>query len=180
MELPVAFIEQLQSIMPAQWQALCDAITTTQPAVSVRVNSGRGASRPASAVPVPWCPTGFYLAERQQFTFDPLFHSGLYYVQDASSMFLHHVIKSLIDAPVRYLDLCAAPGGKTTTALDALPQGSLVVANEIIPVRARVLRDNVLKWGNPRGAKRYKRLAVKVWATHSYVRRYCCRCAMQW
>ena len=64
-------------------------------------------------------------------------------------MFLHHVITSLVHEPVAYLDLCAAPGGKTTTALDALPEGSLVVANEVIPQRALVLRDNVARWGNP-------------------------------
>ncbi|MBR4829232.1 MAG: rRNA cytosine-C5-methyltransferase, partial [Muribaculaceae bacterium] len=80
---------------------------------------------------------------------DPDWHAGRYYVQDASSMFISHVIKHLIHEPVRYLDLCAAPGGKTTAALQALPTGSLVVANEIVPPRARVLADNIIRWGNP-------------------------------
>ena len=64
-------------------------------------------------------------------------------------MFIHQVLRQLVDTPVRYLDLCAAPGGKTTAAIDALPNGSLVVANEIVPSRARVLCDNVVKWGYP-------------------------------
>ena len=149
MTLPKQFIQQLQQLLPDEWQPLADAITGTEPSVSVRVNTGRGAAMPLNATRVPWCATGFYLNSRRQFTFDPLFHSGLYYVQDASSMFLHHVIKTLVGEPVRYLDLCAAPGGKATTALDALPKGSLVVANEIIPARASVLSDNVMKWGNP-------------------------------
>ena len=65
-------------------------------------------------------------------------------------MFIGHVLRTLAGGePLCYLDLCAAPGGKTTAALDALPTGSLVVANELVPARARVRRDNVVRWGNP-------------------------------
>ncbi|MBO7609984.1 MAG: rRNA cytosine-C5-methyltransferase [Muribaculaceae bacterium] len=149
MELQKSFLEQLQQLLPDEWQALYNTIVGTEPSVSVRVNVRRGATLPSGASRVPWCESGFYLDDRPSFTFDPAFHSGLYYVQDASSMFLHHVLKNLVTKPVRYLDLCAAPGGKTTTALGALPAGSLVVANEIVTSRARVLRDNVIKWGNP-------------------------------
>ena len=126
-----------------------DAITSTEPSVAVRVNDARAATVPNGARQVPWCNQGFYLNDRPAFTFDPDWHAGRYYVQDASSMFISHVIKHLIHEPVRYLDLCAAPGGKTTAALQALPAGSLVVANEIVPPRARVLADNIIRWGNP-------------------------------
>lgn len=151
MTLNPLFVKQMESILPAsECQALVEAISGSEPAVAVRVNSRRGAAVPPGAQCVPWCPAGFYIAgDRPQFTFDVDFQSGLYYVQDASSMFISHVIGQLVaDKPVRYLDLCAAPGGKTTAAIGALPEGSLVVANEIVPLRARVLRDNVARWGS--------------------------------
>ncbi|MBQ7205042.1 MAG: rRNA cytosine-C5-methyltransferase [Muribaculaceae bacterium] len=150
MNLSQAFIEQLRGLLPAEWEALAQAITSSEPSVAVRVNEARGATAPADARLVPWCGKGFYLQDRPTFTFDTDWHAGRYYVQDASSMFIAHVIRSLIHEPVRYLDLCAAPGGKTTAALQALLPRSLVVANEIIPPRARVLADNVIRWGNPR------------------------------
>ncbi len=97
---------------------------------------------------VPWCAAGEYLAERPAFTLDPAFHQGLYYVQDPSSMAIDAAIRSLnLTEPVRYLDACAAPGGKTTAAIDALPAGSFVLANEFEPARAAVLCENLTKWG---------------------------------
>lgn len=105
-------------------------------------------SRPAGCDAVEWCSMGEYLAERPNFTFDPAFHQGLYYVQDPSSMALTAVIESLnLTEPVNYLDACAAPGGKTTAAIDALPPGSFVLANEAEAARANVLCQNLMKWG---------------------------------
>ena len=150
MNLPQAFIEQLRGLLPDEWEALVSAITTTEPSVAVRVNAARGVGVPNGARRVPWCGQGYYLSDRPAFTFDTDWHAGHYYVQDASSMFITHAIKHLVHKPVRYLDLCAAPGGKTTAAMQSLPQGSLVVANEIVPPRARVLVDNVIRWGHPR------------------------------
>ncbi len=154
MKLHEKFIEQLQALLPDEWEALAEAITTSEPSVAVRVNDARLVGVPEGARRVPWCDQGFYLADRPAFTFDPDWHAGRYYVQDASSMFIAHVIRQFIHQfihqPVRYLDLCAAPGGKTTAAIQALPPQSLVVANEIVPPRARVLADNIIRWGNPR------------------------------
>ena len=150
MKLHEEFIEQLRGLLPDEWEALADSITTSEPSVAVRVNDARGVGVPDGARHVPWCREGFYLTDRPAFTFDPDWHAGRYYVQDASSMFIAHAIRSLIHEPVRYLDLCAAPGGKTTAAIQALPQRSLVVANEIVPPRARVLADNIVRWGDPR------------------------------
>lgn len=148
------FAEYIGALLPPdEARALLHALECTAPTVSVRVNAARGAQVPAAADTVPWCPSGFYCGgERPQFTFDPLWHAGLYYVQEASSMFISHVIASLVNRPVRWLDLCAAPGGKTTAAMQALPGGSLLVANEVVPARALALADNVTRWGAPAGA----------------------------
>ncbi len=150
MKLPELFIAQLRDLLPDEWEALASAITSSEPSVAVRVNDARGASVPDEARRVPWCDQGFYLDGRPTFTYDTDWHAGHYYVQDASSMFIAHVIKHCVHEPVRYLDLCAAPGGKTTAAMQALPPRSRTVANEIVPPRARVLADNVTRWGNPR------------------------------
>jgi len=152
MNLPADFIAQIEALVPTQAADMLHAIAAVGPSVAVRVNDGRALLRgvPAGAQRVPWCEQwGFYLDERQAFTFDPDWHAGDYYVQDASSMFVAHVVRSLIGQPVRYLDLCAAPGGKTTAALQALPAGSLMVANEVVAQRARTLADNMVRWGHP-------------------------------
>lgn len=148
MNLNIDFKKQIDKILPAnEAMRLMQTIEAGEPVVSLRFNDAKGFAVPSGLEQVPWCDMGAYLNERPQFTFDPHFHAGSYYVQDASSMFISHVIKSLVKRPVRYLDLCAAPGGKTTAALQALPSGSFVIANEIMPQRAQVLRENVIKWG---------------------------------
>ena len=152
MGLSDSFIDEIRGILPeSEATALIDALENSEPSVSVRINSHKGTCIPENAKCVPWCNDGFYLEERPQFTFDPALHCGKYYVQDASSMFLAYAIEKLTEksTPIRYLDLCAAPGGKTTTAINALPQNSLIVANEIMSGRAQILRENIIKWGNP-------------------------------
>ena len=147
MAIKPEFIEQMKRIVPGEYEQLVNALQSTPPAVSVRLNPMKNAEYPGH--PVPWCGLGRYLDERPAFTFDPLLHAGAFYVQDASSMIIDHIVRTLVPQPVRYLDLCAAPGGKTTAALSALPEGSLVVANEIMGNRAAILRENVIKWGYP-------------------------------
>lgn len=98
---------------------------------------------------VPWCPNGYYINNRPAFTFDPLLHAGLYYVQEASSMFVCEVIRQLVHAPVLMLDLCASPGGKSTALRSALPVGSLLFTNEPVKARASVLKENMEKFGHP-------------------------------
>lgn len=99
---------------------------------------------------VPWCSAAYYLQDRPVFTLDPLFHAGAYYPQDASSMFVDHINQSLnLHAySIRALDLCAAPGGKSTLLNSSLHAESLLVANEIIKTRVTILQDNLMKWGN--------------------------------
>ena len=108
--------------------------------------------------PVAWCPSGSYLSERPSFAHDPLWHAGAYYVQEAASMFItqaYKVIEStfstddMIGAPLKMLDLCAAPGGKSTLWRSLLPDEALLVANEPIRQRAQILAENLTKWGHP-------------------------------
>lgn len=152
MSIPQEFISEIKSYENEQMQGLVEALSQTEASVSVRANRGKQVAIPQGIEQVPWCENGWYLPCREAFTFDPAMHQGLYYVQDASSMILSHIVSWLTSdavAPMRYLDACAAPGGKTTTAIDSLPCGSLVVANEYVPTRAAVLRENVIKWGYP-------------------------------
>jgi len=129
-----------------------------EPSVSIRLNPAKLQECPfQDAVPVPWSPYGYLLKERPVFTLDPLFHAGAYYVQDTSAMFVGHLFRQII-APLQeglcVLDLCAAPGGKTTdlaASLRAHDGGkSLLLANEVIRSRYAVLRGNVASWGDER------------------------------
>ena len=81
---------------------------------------------------------------------DPLLHAGCYYVQEAASMFLDEVIShfsSLTSRLASVLDLCAAPGGKSTLLRAALPDNCMLYSNEPIRNRANILAENVVKWG---------------------------------
>jgi tRNA and rRNA cytosine-C5-methylases len=145
MILPVDFETRTKQLLGDEYTDLAKALETDAP-VSVRINNAKGMT-PPDAEPVPWSEAGYYLADRPTFTFDPLFHAGCYYVQEAASMFLEKAVKTYIDNPVRCLDLCAAPGGKSTHLLGILPEGSLLVSNEVIRSRSVVLAENIAKWG---------------------------------
>ncbi len=117
--------------------------------VSIRINSSKWNKAPLKSDPVPWCINGFYLEIRPSFTLDPLFHSGCYYPQEASGMFLEHAIRQSAESldKVRVLDLCGAPGGKSTHLSEIIGTDSFLVANEVIRSRASVLAETVTKWG---------------------------------
>lgn len=117
---------------------------------SIRINPAKPGQLDTSSDQVLWCDTGYYLPERPIFTLDPLFHAGRYYVQEASSMFVAHAIKvlGLHERPLIALDLCAAPGGKSTLLNTYLHRDSLLIANELIKARATVLADNLIRWGH--------------------------------
>lgn len=99
--------------------------------------------------PVPGSSFGYYLIQRPSFTFDPLFHAGCYYVQEASSMFLEQALKQTVDLSkkIKVLDLCAAPGGKSTHLQSLISAESLLVSNEVIRTRTGILKQNIIKWG---------------------------------
>ena len=118
--------------------------------VSIRLNPLKTAGLTvAEGEPVPWCQEGYYLPRRPQFTMDPLLHAGCYYVQEAASMFVSHVLRQYVMRPVSMLDLCAAPGGKSTAAIASVPAGSVLFSNEPVRQRASILLENIAKWGYP-------------------------------
>lgn len=123
-----------------------------EPPVSIRLNPRKvpgGQWQVEGGEQVPWCPEGYYLQGRPQFTFDPLLHAGCYYVQEAASMFISHVLRQYVHQPVTMLDLCAAPGGKSTAAIASVPAGSTLHANEPDRRRCSILQENISKWGYP-------------------------------
>lgn len=151
--LPTAFeVYTKQLFGEERYNIFCKGLQQSSP-VSIRINpfkTNKTTQVADNFVPthVAWCAEGFYLNSRPNFTFDPLFHAGAYYAQEASSMFLSHVLRHLINKPVALLDLCAAPGGKTTCARTAISDGSIVFSNEPINKRAQILAENIQKFGH--------------------------------
>lgn len=164
MKLPETFLQSLEGLPGFDREAFTNVHQSGNGVTSVRLNNARlreekdaenllagQPSWPPSVqlTTVPWCGSGRYLSQRPSFTFDPLFHAGCYYVQEASSMFLEQAFRQLLPLgePLNVLDLCAAPGGKSTHIQSLLSPESLLVSNEVIKSRAAVLTDNVIKWG---------------------------------
>ena len=149
------FINILDQILQADEKASLLKALETEPQVSIRFNPLIPEARNLALESldckadgqVPWAQNAIYLDHRPQFILDPLIHQGCYYVQEASSMFLEQAVRKCISGPVKALDLCAAPGGKSTLLASLLPEGSLLVSNEIQRGRAQILAENMTKWG---------------------------------
>ncbi|MGV3656356.1 MAG: methyltransferase RsmF C-terminal domain-like protein [Chitinophagaceae bacterium] len=160
MQLPQALIKDLEGVKGFDKEAFIAVHQSEVQVTSVRLNPAKvtpenkdafiAASQLTVAESIPWTQYGFYLQKRPSFTFDPLFHAGAYYVQEASSMFLEQALLQTadLDEDINVLDLCAAPGGKSTHLQSLLSPGSLLVSNEVIKARAGILRQNILKWGS--------------------------------
>src|ERR1035437_6989453 len=129
MILPEAFVERTKTLLGDEFQAFENSLGEVPP-TSIRVND-KTDYQPSNER-VDWCDNGFYLKERPLFTADPHLHAGVYYVQEASSMFLYQAVKQHFPNARTVLDLCAAPGGKSTLLTQALPEESLLVSTEII------------------------------------------------
>lgn len=152
MNLPADFIHSVRGQLGEETAPFLAALAEDAP-VSIHLNPFKRERNLLTFLQpverVPWSEQGYYLEERPSFTFDPLFHAGYYYVQEASSMFVEHVVRKLVSAPVTCLDLCAAPGGKSVGLLSALPEGSLLVSNEVVRQRTNVLSETLIKFGHP-------------------------------
>jgi 16S rRNA C967 or C1407 C5-methylase (RsmB/RsmF family)/NOL1/NOP2/fmu family ribosome biogenesis protein len=147
--IPERFAERIKGQEYIDADGLLRALDEPSP-VSIRINPSKWDKKPLNSYPVPWCETGYYLEKRPSYTLDPLFHSGCYYPQEASGMFMEQVFKQVVnsDEYVKVLDLCAAPGGKSTHLSSLIGSRGLLVANEVIKTRAAILSENISKWGN--------------------------------
>lgn len=160
MQIPQSLLTSLQNVKGFNKEAFESVHHSGEQITSIRLNPNKLSAtlQPVqilaglniSAVdPVPWNTYGYYLLARPSFTADPLLHAGAYYVQEASSMFLQQVLQQTTDLtqPLKVLDLCAAPGGKSTLIQSLINEKSLLVSNEVIKTRVTVLAENITKWG---------------------------------
>lgn len=147
-ELPQVLLNDLHGIRGFD-EAAFTAAHQLPPVTSVRLHPVKGAGLFEENEQVPWCSQGVYLPQRPVFTLDPAYHAGAYYVQEASSMFLAQVLETILKdrTGLRVLDLCAAPGGKSTLIASHLDAESLLISNEVIRTRASILDENMTRWG---------------------------------
>jgi len=150
LSLPAPFLQTLEGVVGFNKAAFEAVHTSGETVTAIRVNPNKNPDQILfeHTSPVPWCTHGHYLEARPSFTLDPNFHAGAYYVQDASSMFLWQALTQVVGDSdgLKVLDLCAAPGGKSTL-LSSYFENGLVVSNEVIKQRAAVLVENTSKWG---------------------------------
>lgn len=160
MKVPQALIDSLQHIKGFDQDGFEKVHQSGEQNTSIRINTAKlqesfaatfiiNGFKDIKLTPVPWNKNGYYLSARPSFTTDPLFHAGAYYVQEASSMFLEEVLKQSTDLtqPLKVLDLCAAPGGKSALIQSLISDKSLLVSNEVIKTRVTILTENMIKWG---------------------------------
>lgn len=148
MTFPSGFEASLSFLSSEELEHFKQAIHEN-PVTSLRINDKKW-DQSVNLEPVPWSHHGYYLDHRPTFTCDPLFHAGVYYVQESSSMVIGKIVRKLISQMQDHalvLDLCAAPGGKSTDLVANLREGDVLLSNEVIQSRARILRENVTKWG---------------------------------
>lgn len=150
-KFPASFINKLDQILPlaADRSLFVESLLHESP-TSIRYHPVKSQkSLFENEEKIPWCSQGFYLKKRPSFTLDPFFHAGCYYVQESSSMILDYLCKMLVSGnkPLKILDLCAAPGGKSTLIASVLNKNDLLISNEVNRSRAEILSENVQKWG---------------------------------
>jgi len=156
-KLPEKLLQSLEGIRGFDKEAFEKVHESGEQVTSIRINPFK-LSEYSKVLPfgedlggaVPWSSFGYYLSQRPSFTFDPLFHAGCYYVQEASGMFLEQALKQTLalSKRLKILDLSAAPGGTSTHIQSLISKDSLLVSNEVIRSRANILKDNIVKWGS--------------------------------
>ena len=158
LELPIGFQKQMKEMLGSEYDGFVKSLEV-KPNTTIRINpfkyNPETSSHPfirgisTCTQDILWCNLGYSLESRPEFVLDPLYHAGCYYPQESSSMFITQFLLDLDpNKPLKVLDLCAAPGGKSTLLLSYLPKDSLLVSNEIDPLRARILKDNLIRFGS--------------------------------
>jgi NOL1/NOP2/sun family putative RNA methylase len=151
-QLPSALLQSLQGVTGFNEQAFTALHNRSEQITSVRLNSSKINNVSFADIvisSIPWSSNGYYLSARPSFITDPLWHAGAYYVQEASSMFLEQALQQTVDVskPIKVLDLCAAPGGKSTLLQSLINSESILVSNEVIKTRVNILAENITRWG---------------------------------
>lgn len=149
MQFPPGFLDHIRGAADFNETAFVGAHDKPAP-VSIRLNPRKPAPVKGLQHKIPWSEQGYYLAERPNFAHDPLFHAGAYYVQEASGMFIEFLLRKfqMDQRPIRALDLCGAPGGKSAIMASVLNDDSVLVSNEVIRTRVNILAENMIKLGN--------------------------------
>jgi len=148
--LPEAFLERMQLLLGDEYQRFLQSYSAPV-TTGLRVNTLKLAPSEFQLIsnlnlsPIPWCPSGFYIAGEAQPGKHPFHSAGLYYLQEPSAML---VGEALSPKPgERVIDLAAAPGGKSTHLAALMQNQGLLVANEIHPRRVWELAENIERWG---------------------------------
>ncbi|MBK8955517.1 MAG: RNA methyltransferase [Saprospiraceae bacterium] len=149
MNIPEKFKLQMEQLLGSECPSFIDALQS-EPATSIRLNPFKQENELLLGERVPWCQNAYYLNERPVFIVDPFFHAGHYYVQEASSMFLDYLLNYLnISKDITVLDLCSAPGGKSTLLASYFSDQAFLHCHEFDSQRTAALQHNMLKWGCP-------------------------------
>ena len=150
-KLPDAFARLSLTALPeAERPLLLEALRTGVPLRGLRLRPGVAldtvrAALPGAYPPVPWAKDGYYLDADAAAGVHPLHAAGAYYLQEPSAMCAAPLLD--VRPGQRVLDLCAAPGGKSTQLAACLAGRGVLVANEIVPGRCRVLSQNLERMG---------------------------------
>jgi NOL1/NOP2/sun family putative RNA methylase len=150
MNLPDKYIETMKETLGAEFEAYMDSFQDTR-VYGLRVNTLKISVEdflkisPFHLTPIPWIPNGFYFAEDEKPAKHPYYFAGLYYLQEPSAMTPACMLP--IDEGDCVLDMCAAPGGKSTELGAKLHGSGLLISNDISNSRAKALLKNVELFG---------------------------------
>ncbi len=150
--LPEAFCRRMKELLGEEYDAFVESYEKDR-CQGLRFDPGKEISEEAfrdmterfGLRRIPWAPYGYYYDGESRPGRHPYHEAGVYYIQEPSAMAVAELLSA--EPGQRILDLCAAPGGKTTQAAGALRGAGLLVSNEIHPARARILAQNVERMG---------------------------------